>query len=130
MRGKYSRLERHNKKQSNKQAFFYLLLSVLFIIGMIKWGLPAVIGFVTGSYQNEQSTDENDGVKPQKPSLGPLPEATFSATIKVAGLGQTGTTIKLRLNGLDKAEMETDNQGGFEFAGVELLKGENRLEVL
>ena len=131
MRSRLSRLERHKRKQSNRQAFLYLFLSGLFIFGLIKWGLPGLIEIASWSNSREE-VDKKDGnqLRLQKPVLAPLPEATFSAKIRVTGAALANEKIKLRLNGLDNAETRSDGLGEFVFSQVELVSGDNEIGVL
>ena len=90
-----SRLSRHYEKQSQRQAVIYIVLSVLFVLAMVKFGIPALIRLLdstTGKKTTMQSPSSQE-IPPQAPSLSPLPEATFSAQIKVSGLAQPNINI-------------------------------------
>ena len=130
MSRRLSRLERHRRKQSNRQAAIYIFLSIVFIAGLVKWGIPALIGIASwwsGDEQVSQETQSN--IRPQAPVLDPLPEATYSASIKVSGYSLGDMRVRLQVNGMDLDEKRTDNDGRFEFSGISLSNDENRIEL-
>ena len=66
-------------------------------------------------------------IKPNTPVFIQLPNATKEDKIKVTGYSQGGTTIKLFVNGPEKASTITGNDGMFTFENIELIKGRNTL---
>jgi len=130
MSRRLSRLERHRRKQSNRQAVVYIFLSIVFVAGLIKWGIPALISIASWWNGDEESTQETRStLKPQAPVLDPLPEATHSASIKVSGYSLGDMRVRLQLNGMDLDEKLTDSDGRFEFSNVSLSNDENRIEL-
>lgn len=125
-----SRLKRHQVKETRKQTIWYLLLSVLFVTFMVKWGLPGLIQLMSVDRGTSQlSGSREDELPLQAPVLSPLPEATPSAYIRVEGVGQSGQTIRLLVNGAKIDEDETDTDGSFAFDRVKLTEGENTIGV-
>ena len=107
MSRRLSRLERHRRKQSNRQAVVYIFLSIVFVAGLIRWGIPALISIASVWSGDEETTQEaQTTLKPQAPVLDPLPEATYSASIKVSGYSLGDMRVRLQLNGMDLDENE------------------------
>ena len=130
MSRRLSRLERHRRKQSNRQAVVYIFLSIVFVAGLIRWGIPALISIASWWNADVESTQETRStLKPQAPVLDPLPEATYSASIKVSGYSLGDMRVRLQLNGMDLDEKRTDSDGRFEFSNVSLSNDENRIEL-
>lgn len=126
-----SRLVRHKERQSRKQALLYFVLSIIFVIGVVKLGVPGFIQLVSWFSGKDAPKQEVDlGVPPQAPVLGEVPEATFSSQIKLTGLAQTGMKIRLSVNGEAIDEVDVQSDGSFVFERVALIDGENRLEVV
>lgn len=126
-----SRLVRTQAKQSRKQAILYLFLSILFVVGVIKVGVPAFIQLVSwwsGKDAPKQAVDLE--IPPQAPVLSDTPEATFSTKVKLSGFAQAQMKIKLRLNSEDIDETQTQDDGSFTFENVNLEKGDNDLELI
>lgn len=126
-----SRLTRTRAKNSRKQAFLYLFLSVVFVLGIVKVGVPGFIQLVswwTGKDADKQSVDLN--IPPQAPVLDEYHEATFSSSIRLSGLAQSEMKIRLSVNGKAVDETTTDEGGSFSFEKVNLTLGENILELV
>lgn len=121
-----SRLNKLEETKSLRSAVFYIILSLVLVFSIFKWGIPAFINTVAYVGGSTAGT-ANDGFKvpPQDPVLFPLVDATFSGTIKVAGTAQSGVKIKLVLNGQDQDEIDTDDKGDFTFDSVALIDGVN-----
>ncbi len=127
-----SRLRRHHEKQSRRQAVLYLGLSFLFIVLMIKFGIPAfirVLDLITNRPRNSIQSPASQGIPPQPPVLSPLPEATFSAQIKVTGLSQPETSVTLKVNDSEVGSQKADQNGKFTFNTVPLKDGSNHIVV-
>lgn len=126
-----SRLVRYRSRQSSKQVLVYLTLSILFVVALVKFGVPAFIQLVSWWSGKDAPKQEVElGIPPQTPVLGVIPEATFSSQIKVSGLAQPQMTVRLSVNGESVDEVTSDDGGSFEFEKVALDEGENILEVV
>ncbi len=123
-----SKLTRHKKKESRKQVFLYLFLSVVFLFVMVKWGLPLLIEVVSSGDDGGARIEENN-VPVQSPTLKNLPEATPSGVIKIEGSALPKQRIRLYLNDSQTDEKPTDDQGDFVFEYVSLKSGENKIGV-
>jgi hypothetical protein len=121
-----SRLNKLEETKSLRSAAFYVVLTLISVFAIFKWGIPAFINAV--AYVGGTSSGTNVSgfkVPPQDPVLFPLSDATFSATIRVAGTAQSELKIKLILNGQDVDELDTDDNGDFVFESVPLIDGVN-----
>lgn len=123
-----SRLYRHNAKEGRKQTLIYGILSILFVVFMIKYGLPGMIRMLSTGKTNVGS-DEGFEIPLQTPELDPLPEATFSGKIKVSGFAGSGLKVKLLVDDTETDTVSADNEGNFSFDLVALREGENNIGV-
>jgi len=77
----------------------------------------------------KKDTSSDLVIKPSTPVLTQLPTATKESKLKINGYAQQGTTIKLYVNGPEKASTVTGNDGLFTFENIELIKGRNTIFV-
>lgn len=128
-----SRLIRHLEKQSKKNLYLSILGIVLVIFFIFKLGIPLLVNFslFVGGLKDKGDVSENkvsnSFIAP--PMLDPLPTATNSAQIVVSGNSINSKSIKLYLNDELVEKTNTDKDGKFEFANVELSKGDNTIKV-
>lgn len=123
-----SRLQRKREKDSLKQAGKYILLTLVTLFLVVKFGLPSLIrlaAFIGDLKSSGQPIEKSDTLAPTAPTLLPLPEATNSAKIAVAGYGEAGATVKLSRGVIVVEETVTDADGNFEFKDVVLKEGNN-----
>ncbi len=123
-----TRLQRKHEKDSLKQAGKYILLTVIALILVVKFGLPALVrlaGFVGDLKSSSEPIEKADSLAPVAPTLLSLPEATNSAKISVAGYTETGVTVKLSRGGIVVEETVSDSDGNFEFKDIVLKEGNN-----
>ncbi|MFC1627414.1 Ig-like domain-containing protein [Patescibacteria group bacterium] len=127
-----TRLQRKKEKDSLKQAVQYLLLIFVLLFLLVRFGLPALINmaaFIGDLRSTSQPIEKQDSVPPMTPKLAPLPEATYSAQINIAGYGEAGSTVELYLRGINVEETVVNEDGNFEFKDVRLRDGENEVYV-
>lgn len=120
-----SRLERVRSRKAGRQGVFYLVLAVLLIIGTIGWGLPGVArltGYLIGTDNSPIDTQEQ---RPTPPIFSDIPEATYSAQVRIAGFAQPGLDVILFLNGAEYERKLVAESGTFTFDKVVLAEGEN-----
>src|SRR3989344_6002627 len=113
-----SRLQRKREKDSLRQAGKYILLTLVTLFLVVKFGLPSLIrlsAFIGDLKSSSQPIEKSDSLAPAAPTLLPLPEATNSAKINVAGYGEAGAAIKLSRGGISIEETIADSDGKFEF---------------
>lgn len=123
-----TRLQRKHEKDSLKQAGKYILLTLVALFLVVKFGLPSLVrlaGFVGDLKSSSKPIEKADSLAPNAPTLLPLPEATNSAKIAIAGYSENGVTIKLSRGGIVVKETVSDTDGNFEFKGVVLKEGNN-----
>ncbi len=120
-----SRLERVRNRKAGKQGMMYLIVAVVLIVGTIGWGLPAVArlsGYLIKTDGNPIEVSED---RPTPPIFSDVPEATYSAKVKIAGFAQPGLDVVLYMNDLEYGRKLVGESGTFEFDSVELNDGEN-----
>jgi bacillopeptidase F len=103
----------------------YLVVAIILIVGTIGWGLPAVArlsGYLIKT-NDEPITIVED--RPTPPIFSDVPEATYSAQVKIAGFAQPGLDVVLFINDVEYARKLVGESGTFEFDKVSLEEGEN-----
>lgn len=123
-----TRLQRKHEKDSLKQAGKYILLTLVALLLVVKFGLPSLIrlaAFIGDLKSSREPIEKTDSLAPAAPTLLALPEATNSAKILVAGYTETGVTVKLSRGGIVVEETIGDADGNFEFKDVVLKEGNN-----
>lgn len=125
-----TRLQRRQDKESLRQAGKYILLTLIGLGLIIKFGLPSLIRlatFISNLGSSRQPTEVINSLPPLQPILNALPEATNSGKISVSGYSGAGVMIRLFRDGLNLADQLTDTNGDFEFKDAVLKPGENNL---
>ena len=120
-----SRLERVRSKKAGKQGVVYLVIAVLLIVGMIGWGLPIaarLAGLLVKSGDDQNITEE---LRPTAPIFSDIPEATYSAQVRISGFSQPGLEVILYLNGAEYGRKLTSESGTFAFEAIGMTEGEN-----
>lgn len=122
MNGKYR--ETNSKSRSR----FYILLSVIFVFVMFKWGVPFFIGVISGPATVRSNSTYQDNLPPQTPLVSALPEATNSAKVIVQGFTEINADTELYINDAMVDSKNTDENGAFLLEG-KLVNGSNRITV-
>ncbi len=120
-----SRLDRVRSKRAGKEGIFYLILAALLVVGMLIWGLPAVarlVGYFTKTSSTTTSTVE---LQPAPPIFSDIPEATYSAKVKISGFAQPGLDVHLFVDGSELDTKLVAESGTFTFDNVPLTEGDN-----
>ena len=121
-----SRLDRVRSKRAGKEGLVYLLIAVVLIIIMLIWGLPALarlVGYFTKS--DTDSTPTTNELRPAPPIFSDIPEATYSAKVKISGFAQPGLDIVLYVNATEVDRKLISESGDFTFDNVSLTEGDN-----
>lgn len=121
---RYSRIE---ERRARKRLYLAIAGIAGVFLFLLFFGVRLLIGFslfvdwIRGASpeQRQQSTV----LLP--PVLDPVPEATFSARIKVTGSAQPDTTLIVYLNEKEFKKMTVPKEGTFELEDVALAEGEN-----
>ncbi len=120
-----SRLERVKSRKAGKQGIIYLVVSLLLIAATITWGLP-IVAKLSGYLVKTSSTPElTNDLRPTPPIFSDIPEATYSAQVKIAGFAQPGLEVILYINGAETERNVVSESGTFVFDKVMLGDGEN-----
>ncbi len=122
MQGKY---RSDNKKNRSR---FYILLSIILIVVVFKWGIPAFLDYVSGPEISRSSPTEEDTIPPQQPLISSQPEATNSSKILIEGYTEADVDTEIYLNDSLLNSQKSGNGGEFKY-DVSLLSGENRIIV-
>lgn len=123
-----TRLQKKRERDSLKQAGRYLLLTLTGLFLLVRFGLPSLINlaaFISDLSVSRQPPETPAELPPAPPALLPLPEATNSASITVAGYTDPGLTVKLTRGGIAIEETIAGNDGSFEFKATVLNEGDN-----
>lgn len=118
---------RYRRSQQKGKSGFYIFLSLVLIIVMIKWGFPLFVKVIAGKGA-EVSRDIADIIPPQSPILSALPEATNEATIAVDGFTENGAKLELMINDTLNKVGTANPDGSFSFQPI-LVNGSNRVQV-
>jgi hypothetical protein len=127
-----SRLQRKESTRRLRQAVFFTFLSLFLFVLLIFLGIPALtyLAVLIGNFKNATTPVETGHLlPPPPPHLQPLPEATNSAQINLAGFAQPGNTIKFYLSGTLQNEVVAENDGSFSFLQIKLTQGTNDIFV-
>jgi len=120
-----SRLSRIQGKRAARQGLLLIALTVAIAIGMIFWGIPAIASLAGMLIKSDSTAPVEYELKPTPPIFADIPEATFSATINIAGFAQPGIDVVLYVNGAEYGRKLTTDSGTFAFDNVKLGEGEN-----
>lgn len=123
-----SRLARHQAKVFVRQGVFYIGLVLVAMVLILKWGIPLLISlavFLGDLKSSSEKVEQVDNIPPIAPRFIPLPIATFSGQIKIAGFAEAGSTVKAYINSKPAGEVITGSDGTFEIEKVSLDEGKN-----
>lgn len=118
---------RYKQSKNRNRSRFYLLLSVVFVVVMFKWGIPLFMNLVAGNGA-QRINEAKDIIPPQSPIISALPEATNSARIVIEGYSEKGAQIELLVNDLVEKISAADETGTFVFES-NLISGQNRIQL-
>jgi bacillopeptidase F len=118
---------RYRQSRTNNRSRFYILLSIIFIVVMYKWGLPLFMSVIAGNGA-QRAALVKDIIPPQTPVISALPDATNSAQIVVEGYTEADASVELLLNDQSNKIDKADDSGSFSF-NTTLAAGQNRIQV-
>jgi len=118
---------RYKQSQNKNRSRFYILLSVVFVVVMFKWGIPLFINIIAGDGA-ERAAMGKDIIPPQTPIISALPDATNSARVSIAGYTEAGANVELLLNDQVDKIIKADETGAFSFDSL-LISGQNRIQL-
>lgn len=120
-----SRLDRVRSRKAGKQGIVYLMLAGLIILVTLIWGLPAVARLAGYLTSDEATPIEISEQRPTPPIFSDIPDATYSAKVRIAGFARPGLDVILFMNGAEVARKLVSESGTFSFENVPLDEGEN-----
>ena len=120
-----SRLERVRSRKAGKQGIIYLVLTLIIIVGTIGWGLPTLAKLTGYLIKSDKAPVAVEEQRPAPPIFSDIPEATYSAQVKIAGFAQPGLDVILFLNGAEYDSKLVSESGTFNFDTVKLNEGDN-----
>lgn len=118
---------RYRRAQSGNRSRFYILMSIVLVVVMVKWGFPLFVKVIAGNGANVSRTND-DIIPPQPPILSPLPEATNEGTINIEGFTEQGALLELNVNDILNKSDKAKEDGSFTFS-ANLSTGANRVQV-
>jgi bacillopeptidase F len=118
---------RYRQSSKNNRSRFYILLSVIFVIVMFKWGIPLFMNLVAGQGA-ERLAAQKDIIPPQNPVISALPEATNSARVVIEGFTERGAVVELLIDDVSYKMSKADENGLFTFDAV-LSQGQNKIQI-
>ena len=121
MSGRYKQSQKKNKSR------YYYLLSIIFVVVMIKWGVPLFMNLVAGS-GGQRIDSSKDIIPPQSPIISALTEATNSARLEIDGFTEKGAKVELLVNDTVDKVGKADESGAFIFETI-LITGQNRIQL-
>ncbi|PIR99154.1 hypothetical protein COT87_00975 [Candidatus Collierbacteria bacterium CG10_big_fil_rev_8_21_14_0_10_44_9] len=120
-----SRLERVRKRNAGNQGLLYLTIAGTLIIVTLIWGLPTIARLTGFLIENNNTPFAETELRPTPPIFSDIPEATYSAVVKIAGYAQPGLDVILYINGAEYDRKLVAESGTFAFETVKLSEGDN-----
>ena len=98
------------------------VVAVVLVFSLFGTQVGALFGFISKN-RNDESSILKQAVSP--PTFTDIPKAINTNKTTLKGYANPGNTIKLFVNGPEKATTTSDQNGEFTFIDVELIKGRN-----
>ena len=127
---RFSRLARKEEKRSFRQALFFGVLTISFLLFLIFLGIPVLIKmaiFLGEIRSSSQPVTTEDILPPAPPVLSPLPQATNSAQLTLKGYAEPGVAVELFLNGSSEGKLVAEKNGAFSSTKISLTSGRNEI---
>ncbi len=117
----------YRTKQIKSRSRFYILLSVVFVFVLFKWGIPFFVNAIAGTGVSRQNVDQ-DVIPPQAPIISALPEATNSSSILIEGFTEPNASLDVLINDKISVTDKAKEDGSFSVTAT-LDTGSNRVQV-
>lgn len=104
------------------------LISTVVILFVVFKFLGPKIGsafFLISKHRNDPVNE--DTIPPSTPLFSNIPDATNKDKLTLNGIAEPGSTVKLYVNGPEKATTTTNSEGLFTFVDIEISEGNNTL---
>lgn len=118
---------RYRASKEKSRSRFYILLSIVFVIVLFKWGIPYFVNFIAGNGAPRQEA-QNDTIPPQAPILAALPEATNSSSLVIEGYTEPNSALDILINDSINVTDTAKEDGSFSSV-ARLAVGSNRVQV-
>ncbi len=130
---KRSRLDRKTNDQITKKTVFLGLITIIFGVLVLLYGLPLLIKFsiFLGEGKNKKNVETEEKVLPPlAPRIIRDFEATNSAQIKIKGFAEAKVTVELYKNDVSIGVTEVSENGDFLFDKIPLDQGDNYFSAI
>lgn len=130
-RSRLARLAKKEEKATIKRIVYLSALSIILAVFLFTLGVPLLGKFADALdlvFKNKSDATSADKTALQSPTLDDLPQATNSARLTVSGFSQDGIKVAVFL-GEDKAGETNVENGKFQYDGVSLKNGENKISA-
>ncbi len=117
----------YRTKQIKTRSRFYILLSVVFVFALFKWGIPFFVNAIAGTGATRQNVDQ-DVIPPQAPVLSAIPEATNSSSILLEGFTEASASLDVLINDKISVTDKAMEDGSFSIVAT-IEAGSNRVQV-
>jgi hypothetical protein len=125
-----SRLAKTEERRNYRKAFLYILLSFMFVIAFVFYGIPSIskfAAFLTNINDTNKPIEKDDTTRPITPRIDPLPEYTNSDLIEVKGSTEPGVSVIIYYNSSED-EVLANKEGEFLFS-FNLRSGKNTISL-
>lgn len=103
------------EKKNIRRAITLVILSILFLIFLVSFGIPffaKFAGFMSNLGKSDKPININDTTPPAPPRINNLPEYTNQKTLEISGVTEPGATVILNFNS-ESQELVSDREGKF-----------------
>lgn len=127
-KGVSSRLAKKQQKRLARQTWLIGIVTVVFAIVFALFIVPNVIRLGADFLGSDGSLSVGDTTPPQIPTISQPVAATPSASLRVQGFGEAGSTAVFVVNSSQVEEVVIGDEGDFETT-IDLDEGENVLNI-
>lgn len=127
---RYSRLASIEERKNVKNAYKYIILSIIALLFLIFLGIPILVkfaGFVGDIAKSSKPVEISDTTPPAPPQFDQIVEFTNKETLNITGQSENGATISIRANN-NTSEVVANSDGVFNFI-FNLKQGENTIDA-
>lgn len=127
---RYSRLASVEERKNVKNAYKYIVWSIIALVLLIFLGIPTLVrfaGFIGDIAKSDKPVEVNDITPPAPPQFDEIPEFTNKEILEITGQSENAAIIKIRVNNND-SEVVANSEGKFSFT-INLNKGENSIDA-
>lgn len=126
----HSRLVKKEEARSLRRTVIFSGLSILFILGLVFWGIPSLVKiavFFSEIKSSSTPVEQPDILPPAPPKINSLPEATNTSPISLSGFAEPGSTVEIFLNDSSTQKVVASEDGTFLSDSLNLTEGRNEI---